>query len=92
MQQGECSPPKGAQRYSCRGYEVIEPNETALLRALMRYGPISCGMDASLESFQLYTEGIYSDRQCSDELNHAILIVGAGRTTDGVDYWLIKNR
>ncbi len=92
MQQRECAPPNGAQRYSCRNYEVIEPNETALLKALIRYGPISCGMDSKSDNLTLYTEGIFSDRHCSSNIDHAVLIIGAGRTLDGVDYWLIKNR
>ena len=41
---------------------------------------------------QTYQSGVYSDPQCtSDELNHAVVLVGYG-TYCGAPYWLLKNR
>lgn len=35
--------------------------------------------------------GVYDDPQCSQKVNHAVLVVGYG-TLNRQDYWLVKNR
>ena len=69
-------------------------NETALQIALARIGPISVTIDASSFVFHFYSDGVYSDTDCGNELEnvtHGATVVGYGTTTDGQDYWLIKN-
>lgn len=36
--------------------------------------------------------GVYQERSCSGELNHAVLVVGYGTDKKtGLPYWLVKN-
>jgi len=76
-----------------RGYTDIQTgSEEDLQSAVATVGPVSVAIDASHESFQFYSEGVYDEPQCSsDELDHGVLAVGYGTSEDGVDYWLVKN-
>lgn len=75
------------------GYRSVQPGkELALQQAVAQIGPISVGIDAGQPSFQLYKAGVYSSAKCSSiNLDHAVLAVGYGTTSDGQDYWLLKN-
>lgn len=69
-------------------------DEKSLENAVANLGPIVAAIDASKETFQFYSEGIYNDPKCSNQpegMNHAVLIVGFGKDPDGRKYWLIKN-
>merc|ERR1712038_869233 len=74
-------------------------DENALQAAVANVGPISVGIDASQESFQLYQKGVYYEPDCSSQfLDHGVLAVGYGSTDVDdnnyptvMDYWLVKN-
>jgi len=77
-----------------KGFVDIESgNEEQLKAAVATVGPMSVAIDASHEAFQLYSEGVYVDPQCSsEELDHGVLVVGYGTDEQtGTDYWLVKN-
>ncbi|XP_026474337.1 cathepsin L1-like [Ctenocephalides felis] len=62
-------------------------DEDALENAVANIGPIAVSINASPETFQLYSEGIYDDIKCSSKhVNHAMLLVGYTKK-----YWILKN-
>jgi len=71
-------------------YEVISGNETDLEVATLK-APVSVAIDASQQSFQTYTFGIYSDGGCQSDMNsldHGVLVVGYD---NGDGFWIVKN-
>ncbi|XP_066263021.1 cathepsin L-like [Euwallacea similis] len=77
-----------------KGFVDIESgNEIDLKSAVATIGPVSVAIDASHESFQLYSDGVYYDLNCSPQmLDHGVLVIGYGTDEDTQqDYWLVKN-
>lgn len=56
-------------------------------------GPVSVAIDASHKSLSFYSNGVYYEPDCNndiDGLDHAVLAVGYGEIL-GEKYWLVKN-
>lgn len=75
-----------------KGYvDIPQGDEEKLKEALATIGPVAVAIDASHESFQFYSKGVYVEKKCSSQdLDHGVLCVGYG-SEDGKDYWLVKN-
>ena len=99
----EASYPYEGRDYKCRfnkknigatdvGFvDIPQGSEMALMKAVATVGPVSVAIDASQESFQFYSSGVYQEPNCTpDGLDHGVLVVGYG-TENGRDYWLVKN-
>tara|TARA_B100002051_G_C16734829_1_gene640568 strand:- start:1087 stop:2040 length:954 start_codon:yes stop_codon:yes gene_type:complete len=73
-------------------YTDITPNDEKVLKRAVAQQPVSVAIQANLQSFQLYSGGVYSDPNCGDRLDHGVLIVGYGYDFfHGMEYWIVKN-
>lgn len=71
---------------------VTQFDENALEVASSQY-VVSVGIDASQDSFQFYSSGVYDEPKCQsawDQLDHGVTVVGYG-TLKNKDYWIVKN-
>jgi hypothetical protein len=91
LQDGTCRFNRATVGATCRGYISPSRNEKSLKQAVSAVGPIAVAIDAGQSSFQFYKSGVYNEPKCTQNVNHAVLIVGYG-TFEGQDYWLAKNR
>lgn len=74
-------------------YVVVPPgDEKILARVVAKIGPVSVAIHGSLDSIYSYSSGVYFDAGCTENINHAVLVVGFGTDPKLGDYWLVKNR
>ena len=52
--------------------------------------PVVVAIDASDKSFKEYTGGLYKG-PCGHSLDHEMLLVGYGTTSDNLGFWILKN-
>lgn len=70
---------------------VYVGNEDDMAEKIYKYGPAAIAIDASSNSFMLYSGGIYENDSCDKfDLDHAVGCVGWGEES-GVKYWLVRN-
>ncbi|CAG9855678.1 unnamed protein product [Phyllotreta striolata] len=71
------------------GFNTLNVTEDGLKKLLIKFGPLGISLYVS-GVWRLYKRGVWYQKECSDNINHAVILVGYG-TENGEDYWLIKN-
>ncbi|XP_019158689.1 PREDICTED: zingipain-1 [Ipomoea nil] len=70
------------------GYTKV-PEDEGFLQAAAAQQPVAAVVDASMDDFRFYSEGIFNPI-CPETLNHGVTVVGYGEE-NGQPYWLVKN-
>ena len=68
-------------------------NEARLTEAIANVGPVTIAIDVT-QRFQFYKSGVFTDRTCKNGINdikHAVVAVGYGTTSNGADYYIVRN-
>jgi len=91
--QGSCNYNAANSAATVGGYTDVTSGDEGALQSAVYGAPTSVAIDASQQSFQFYTSGVYSDPACSSSsLDHGVLATGYGTDSgSGSDYWIVKN-
>lgn len=75
-----CRFTKKKAKATAKGYwQLANINSTTLRSVITLKGPVVALMSGSLETFQLYSTGVFDDPSCQhDESFHSVLIIGYG--------------
>jgi C1A family cysteine protease len=86
----QCPYPRGVNPVvKVTGYNRLPTtDETQIANYLVQIGPLATGIHGDLLYY--YKSGIITT-YCPSKLNHAVLIVGYGASSNGIPYWIIKN-
>jgi len=88
---GTCKSPLPASAVTISSYNDVKANSDSELAKAVAMGPTSVAIEADQESFQFYSGGVFSDPSCGTQLDHGVLAVGYNSTSDGTNYFIVKN-
>lgn len=74
-------------------YYDVQRNSVSQLLAAVSERPVSVGIEADREAFQLYSGGVLDKSDCGTSLDHGVLVVGftAVDDKDLPNAWIVKN-
>jgi cathepsin X len=89
---GECHSYTTGQytHFKVGDYASLPPTVAAMKAEIYARGPISCGIEAT-PKLDAYTGGIFSEYIASPEINHIISVAGWGVSSNGTEYWIVRN-
>jgi len=98
---GSCKSKQCVGVANITGYKDVESNSEESLLSAASLGPVSVSIQAQTLSFMLYESGIYDDPECTDNLDHGVLLVGYGtgpnstnlynKNEETLDFYIVKN-
>ena len=73
--------------------DILEGFKHKLKEEVVTVATISFTIDASQQSFQFYSQGVYDEKECSyEQLYQRVLVVGYGTDAQTEkDIWIFKN-
>jgi C1A family cysteine protease len=88
---GSCSSAK-AKKHAVKlsSYSDVTPTDEEALETAVAQQPVSVAIEADQPNFQFYKSGVFN-AQCGTNLDHGVLAVGYGTTSNGTNYWIVKN-
>jgi len=88
---GTCSFNAANVGATLKSFTNVNQGDENDLQVKVAQGPTSVAIDASQNSFQFYSGGVYYEPACSStQLDHGVLAIGWG-TDSGSQFWLVKN-
>jgi len=90
--EGSCQQGSCGAKYNSPGnpiYYKVPADDSTDLQTAAASTCVSVAIEANQFAFQYYSGGVLTGT-CGTSIDHAVLVVGYG-TTDGQDYWLVKN-
>lgn len=91
-QEGTCETIGLRERIKIDAFAFVPKyNNSALKRAIAKYGPVCVSINQKPLSLKFYSWGVYDNPECDNSSTlHTVLVVGYGKE-NGVPYWLVKN-
>jgi cathepsin L len=90
-QDGTCNYNAANSGATLKSFVNVNSGDENDLQVKVSQGPTSVAIDASQQSFQFYSSGVYNEPACStSQLDHGVLAVGWG-VDNGTPFWLVKN-
>lgn len=72
-------------------YVTVPFDEVDQMKAAIALKPLNVSIQGSSTVFRAYSSGVFNDSTCGNQHNHATNVVGMGITTDGIEYWVMRN-
>lgn len=69
----------------------VPANNELMLKSAVAFTPVSVSIEADTRTFQFYSSGVLDSSNCGTNLDHGVLAVGYGASSDGQKYWIVKN-
>jgi len=82
---------EGSTMSKLGGYTDVKNYYDSELMSALDSRPVSVAVDASGSYFQLYSSGVLAMKNCETSLDHGVLAVGYGVSSDGTAYYKVKN-
>jgi hypothetical protein len=88
---GKCKYNEAKVVFTNTGYEDVPQDDNDALAAAVANQPVSIGIEADSMAFQMYTSGVFNDKNCGTNIDHGVLLVGYGGDDEEQNYWIVKN-
>jgi len=89
---GKCKSPLPKSLVTISSYTDVTPNSDSAMQSSISLGPVSVAIEADQEVFQFYSSGVFDNKLCGTNLDHAVLAVGYDKDIiTNKKYIIVKN-